>query len=160
MHRLIRRKQRSAGFSLLELMIVVAIVGILAAIAVPNYNGYVMRSKFTEATAQLSDLRVKLEQFYQDNRNYGSTAAVCGVVMPVATVRYFAYTCNFGAVGTNQGFTITATGIVAQGTDGIAYTIDQTNTRGTVVTAGTTIAGGGYTAGATACWVTRPPAKC
>lgn len=158
---MLRLQKLGTGFSLIELLIVITIVGIMAAVALPSYTGYVLRSKFTEPTAQLSDMRVKLEQFYQDNRNYGATAAICGAALPVAaSVRYFAYTCDWGVIGTNQGFTVTATGIVAQGTDGIVFTIDQSNARTTVITGGTSIANAGFTVGASTCWVQKKPAVC
>ena len=53
---------RNQGFTLIELMIVIAVIGVLAAIAIPNYNEYVQRSRITRAVAALSDMRVKLEQ--------------------------------------------------------------------------------------------------
>jgi type IV pilus assembly protein PilE len=152
--------RKARGFTLLELMITVVVVAILAAIALPSYTDYVARGKFVEAQGQLADLRVKLEQFYQDNRNYGSTAAACGVAMPTGSnARYFTYTCNWGAIGTNQGYTITAAGNAAEGIDGINFTIDQSNTRATTVTAATTMANKGYTAAAN-CWVRKKPNLC
>ena len=69
------------GFTLIEVMITVAIIAILAAIAVPNYTDYVTRSKFTEAHGMLADLRVKMEQYYMDNRRYSTTTGggTCGI---------------------------------------------------------------------------------
>ena len=152
--------RKARGFTLLELMIVVVVVAVLAAIALPSYTDFIARGKFVEAHGQLADLRVKLEQFYQDNRNYGSTAAVCGIAMPpAATVRYFAYSCNWGAVATNQGYTITATGRDEEGLNGILFTITESNVRATTVNAGTTMANRGYTSSAT-CWVRKKPNQC
>ena len=73
----------NAGFTLIEVMIVVAIIAILAAIAIPNYTAYVQRSRLTEATSKLSDLRTKMEVFFQDNRSYGTSG--CGVPSRPAT---------------------------------------------------------------------------
>ena len=67
--------RREKGFSLVEVMIVVVIIGILAAVAIPNYNDYLMRSKVPEATSRLSDLRVRMEQYFQDNRTYAAAPA-------------------------------------------------------------------------------------
>ena len=149
----------SAGFTLIELMIVVAIVGILAAIAIPSYNGYTTRAKFAEATSALSDLRIKMENYYQDNRNYGTTAGACpaGVAMP--TTKYFAYTCGWGAVGTNQGYTITATGVTAQGMSGFVFTLDQSNNRVSTFSATAGQASAGWTGNAT-CWALRKDGSC
>ena len=82
-------KQGQQGFTLIELMIVVAIIGILASIAVPNYTEYVRSGKAIEATAALGDQRVKMEQYFQDNRTY-----VGGPCTPTAdSVRYFTFSC-------------------------------------------------------------------
>lgn len=153
------------GFTLIEVMITVAIIAILAAVALPSYTDYIRRGKIAEATAGLSDLRVKLEQFYQDNRNYASTATVCGVAMPDATtmqVRFFTFTCNWGAGGTNQSYTITATGGIAAGDQSMAgfiFTIDQQNVKTTTITAGSTAANAGWTANPN-CWAIRKPNQC
>ena len=69
------------GFSLIELMIVVAVVAILSAVAIPSYRDYTIRAQLIEATNALSDTRVRMEQFYADNRTYGGGG--CGVAMPV-----------------------------------------------------------------------------
>ncbi len=69
------------GFSLIELMIVVAVDAILSAVAIPSYRDYTIRAQLVEAINSLADMRVRMEQFYADNRTYG--AAACGVAMPV-----------------------------------------------------------------------------
>ena len=51
-------------------MIVVAVIAILAVVAIPAYGDYVIRGKLVDATTQLSDGRIKMEQFFQDNRAY------------------------------------------------------------------------------------------
>lgn len=120
---------KQKGFNLIELMIVVAVIGILASIAMPAYTDYVTRGKLVEASTQLSDARVKLEQYYQDNRNYGSTDTECGVAVPSSPSKYFTFSCNWGAGATNQFFVVTATGVVATPTAGFIYTIDQDNAK-------------------------------
>jgi type IV pilus assembly protein PilE len=143
---------RARGFSLLELMIAVAVVGILAAVALPSYRDYVTRGKITEAVTQLSDMRVKLEQYFQDNRTYVGACAA-GTVAPVPaspTARYFTYTCPTLSA---TAFTVTATGVASQGMSGFTYTIDQNNSRVT------TSAPSGWTA-ATNCWTLRKDGSC
>lgn len=146
------------GFTLIELMITVAIIAVIVAIALPNYTDYVTRSKFTEAHGNLSDLRVKMEQFYMDNRRYNRTGApgTCGVDMPSG--KYFTYTCASGSANGagDQRYTLTATGISNQALGGIAFTVNEANSRTTTV--GGDMAGKGYSAAS--CWVTKKPAQC
>jgi type IV pilus assembly protein PilE len=140
------RRRQAAGFTLIELMIVVAIIAILAAIAVPIYSDYITRGKLTEAHNNLSALRVQMEQYFQDNRTY-LNGAVCGVTMPTtgsnSTVKYFTYTCT----ATSSTYTITATGATTQ-TANFTFTIDQNNVHAT------TNANGWYSGTMTNCWVT------
>ena len=161
------RNRTNSGFTLVELMITVAIIAVIAAIALPNYTDYVTRSKFTEAHGHLSDLRVKMEQYYQDNRRYSTTAAggTCGIpggnTPTVLNAKYFGYACASG--GTNaagdQTYTLTATGQSTQGLQGIAFTITQANSRATTVTSGQEMAKKGYAAN-TGCWVLKKPSQC
>src|ERR1700722_11706839 len=64
------RHSRSQGFTLIELMITVAIVAILAAIAIPNYRDYVIRGQLVDATQALAAVRANMERYFQDNRTY------------------------------------------------------------------------------------------
>jgi len=141
------------GFTLIELMIAVAIVGIIAAVAYPQYTSYVTRSRLTEATSNLTTTRVKLEQYFQDNRSYSSTASGCpGVVMP--TGAYFTYTCTWGSTSSNQTFVLTATGTSGGAMDGYAFTVDNNNAQATTAFVGATVSL------PASCWLRRAGDTC
>jgi len=119
--------RRPRGFTLIEVMVTVAIVGILAGIAIPAYSDYVRRGQLPEAFGALSDYRVKMEQYYQDNRNYG--VAGCADVNPpswngFAAQKYFTFDCRL--LGGGQQYTITATGATG-GARGHTYTLTTTD---------------------------------
>ena len=105
------------GFTLIELMIVLVVIGILTAVALPAYNNYVTRGKLAEAVSTLSDGRVKMEQYFQDNRTY------VGGPTPAATTNFTYATSNLSTTT----YTITATGTGS--VSAYSYTIDQNNTR-------------------------------
>ena len=67
-------KSRARGVTLIELMIVVIILSVLAAIAFPSYRSYVIRTNRSEATAALLNLRSNQERFYLQNNSYADTA--------------------------------------------------------------------------------------
>lgn len=148
---------RSArGFTLIELMITVAIVAILAAVALPAYTDYVTRSKFTEAHSHLADLRVKMEQRFQDARTY--VGGPCAPTGPGgAQVKYFTFTCSAGPAANT--FTLQAAGMAGTELEGIAFTVNESNQRATVVTAATKMADKGYVSNAN-CWITKKPSQC
>ena len=67
-------RPRQKGFSLIELMLAVAIIGILSAIAIPNYQDYITRSKRAEGMALLQEMAARQERFYAQNNRYVTTA--------------------------------------------------------------------------------------
>ena len=115
-------QSKHSGFTLMEVMITMAIVAILAAIALPNYTAYIQRGKIAEATANLAAMRVLMEQYFMDNRTY-----VGGPCTSAGAATYFTYACNPAATAT--AYTLVATGSAAQGMSGFTYTIDQANNR-------------------------------
>ncbi len=66
---------KSSGFTLIELMIVIAIIGVLTAIAVPAYQNYIMRAKFTEAVAKTAPVRRAIEYCFQVEGNGGNCSS-------------------------------------------------------------------------------------
>jgi len=145
-----KQSARSAGFTLIEVMIVVAIIAILAAVAIPNYRDYVRRGQAAEAFSALSDFRSKMEQYYQDNRKYG-TGSTCAADSTAASWHGFAQTDHFrfecATDSTNQqSYTLTAVG-TAGAVVSDAYSIDQNGNRSTSVFKGVSVSA--------ACWLSR-----
>lgn len=145
--------KKAQGFTLIEVMVVVGILGILAAFAIPSYRDYVIRSKLAEAYSGLSSLRTQAEQFFQDNRTY------IGFTCPPTVVgaKFFDYTCNPAPTATT--YTFVAAGKAAEGLTGISFTINEANTKATTVTGGSVMENNGYTGNAS-CWVRNKGGSC
>ena len=144
-----------SGFTLVELMIVVAIVAILASVALPAYSDYVLRSKLTEAFNALSDSKVKMEQSFQDNRRYATVAggADCPAIAVPAGLKYFTISCTVtpAAAPVDEFYTLTATGIAGSPTALFTYTITPA-AKATVATK--------WGATSATCWVVKSGGVC
>ncbi|ADE12310.1 type IV pilin protein [Sideroxydans lithotrophicus] len=134
------------GFTLIELMVVVAIIAILASVAFPAYQDYVVRSKIPEATSTLSTMRVQMEQCFQDNRSYatcncnntGNNFDVSCPATPGATT----YTLQAIGKNTMAGFT---------------YTVDQANAQTSTIAAP---APANWQSPQQSCWITKAGGQC
>lgn len=137
------------GFTLIELMIVVAVIGLLAAVAYPSYQDSIRKSKRTEARALLMDAAARQERFYADNNTYTATITSGGLGYSSATSSTGIYTLSSavtpaGCTTACTGYTLTATATGAQASDTACATL-------TLTSAGTK----GYTGTAssyTTCW--------
>jgi type IV pilus assembly protein PilE len=142
-------QRRLRGFTLIELMVTVAVVSILAAIAMPSYGNYVRRSKVTEATSSLANMRVKMEQYFQDNRtyqNYVDASCIPATGSAIIDARYFTYSCG----SDTTTYTITANGVQAKDMGGYQYKINQDNAKKSTVPGGVEVN----------CWLTKPGEAC
>ena len=97
--------KKNKGFTLIEVMIVVAIIGILAAIAYPSYDEYVKRGNRAEGQAFLNEVAARQERYFSQNNKYAASASVS--TLPTTTVSETGkYTLS---LGTDNGYTLTAT---------------------------------------------------
>jgi type IV pilus assembly protein PilE len=148
---------RCRGFTLIEVMMALAIIAILASVAFPSYVDYIRRGKITEATSALATMRVQMEQYFQDNLTYanvGGVPAPCtatSAVAPPPNARYFTFDCNTPP-RTATTYTITATGRTDQGMGGFAFTVNQLNVQASTITGAAATAG---FVSNTTCWVVR-----
>jgi type IV pilus assembly protein PilE len=147
--------RNTRGFTIIEVMIVVVIVAILASVALPQYSDYVIRSKIQEATSALLAQRVRMEQYFQDNRTWtpgGGITLPCnpGTVAPLPTSQNFTFTCD--NMGPNT-YRVVATGNAGTSMNNFQFTINQFNQRVT------TLVPAGWIARPN-CWVLKRDGSC
>lgn len=138
----IRTIARARGFTLIELMIVVAIVGILSAVAIPAYNNHVMRARLAEAYSGLGTVQTNAEEFWSNNHTYANFD------------RLPPDSANFGYAltsGDASSYVVTAAG--KGPATGFSFTIDQNGNRATPR------APTGWTT-STSCWIDRKDGRC
>jgi len=137
------------GFTLIELMIVVAVIAILSAIAYPSYQEYVKRSRRTEAQSLLNEAAAREERWRAQNGSYmtGTTAAdIAKLKLPnVDRSENGYYTLAIAVVANDGGYTLTATRAGAQTSDTKCgnFTLDATGKKGIAASTPGTVA---------ACW--------
>ncbi len=134
--------QRQSGFTLVELMIVVAIIGILGAIALPSYTSYITRARLVEAHGALASAQPKLEQYWSNERKYDGFAQI-----PADTENF-----TYGLEDADAtSYLLVATGRAAAA--GFVYTLNQSGKRAT------TGVPEGWTDNDN-CWVDRKDGSC
>lgn len=127
-----KSQRAQQGFTLIELMIVVAIIGILAAVALPAYQNYTKKAKFSEVVLATNAAKVAVEICAQDQAGVGTcTAGAFGVPADITNAASGA-AGNIASVVTAAGV-ITATAITTNGLNGETYTLTPTFANGKVV---------------------------
>jgi type IV pilus assembly protein PilE len=116
-------KSNNKGFTLIELMIVIAILGVIAAIALPSFLEQIRKARRSDAKQALFDVAAKLEQYYQDNKGYptASNMALLGYGGATFTSLEEYYTISFKVDPTVTTYTIQAVPVVGKGQDEDAY---------------------------------------
>lgn len=121
--------RKHLGFTLMELMVAVAIVGILAAVALPSYQSYVMRGKRSASQSQMMDIASREQQYFIANRAYATKSELeaNGYSLPSDVSSSYSYDITVGSDAA-PSFTITFTPIGSQASD-VTLTLSSDGTK-------------------------------
>ena len=108
--------KRARGFTLIEMMIVVAVIAVLAAIAFPSYNNYLRKARRADAQAALTDIASRQQQYLMDARAYAPDLATLNYTLQTSVSDWYAVA--IAVAGPPPAFTVTATPVAGK---------DQTN---------------------------------
>jgi len=122
----VKNNKYGLGFTLVELMIAVAIIGILASIAIPSYVEYVKKGRRASAQSHLMDIAQRQQQYLLDARTYAASLTTLGITTPTDVANY--YTIQVNVADAPPSFTITATAQGTQVSDG-NLTLDSTGAK-------------------------------
>jgi type IV pilus assembly protein PilE len=148
--------QRQAGFTLIEVIMAVAIVGVLSAIALPSYRTHLVRGALTDGINGLATMRAQMERHFQDNRTYATSGTfVTPCATTDATTRTFGnFVVSCSGTPSATAFTLQAVGNTGSNVAGFTFTINQADVRST-----TAPTGSGWNSCTTA-WLTRKGQAC
>lgn len=157
---MLHRRRVNRGFTLIEVMIVVAIVAILAALALPSYRDYILRGKLVDATTLLSAGRANMERYFQDNRTYAQQSTSiyppCDALAAGRTLGSFTLTCTTPAAPNATTYVLTAQG--SGQTANFTYTVDQVGAQTTAISANGPWPA--VAASVTTCWIVKRGQSC
>jgi type IV pilus assembly protein PilE len=117
-------RPKHLGFTLIELMITVAVVAVLAAVAFPSYQQHVRKSRRAEAQSFMMAVASRQQQFLVDTRSYATTVAAVGVQVPSNVTQGYTMALDVPAGGTTFTLTLTPTSIQSADACG-TLSIDQ-----------------------------------
>jgi len=125
---------KNKGFTLIEVMIVVAIIGILASVAYPSYTEYVQESRRSEALRALVEAASKQEQYFADFKTYTTNLTELGYSTNPHTTEGGFYSISVTTVSANIGFEYelkaTAQSLQAKDTSCLEMTLDHVGRKG------------------------------
>lgn len=126
-------KKAQAGFTLIELMIVVAIIGILAAVAIPAYQNYTVKAKVANALSSVASIKTAVALCATENGGILDNCDTSTAAAPTSIPAFTATKEVASATAENGIITVTFASGIASGVDGLAFTMEPTPNNTTVI---------------------------